>query len=178
MRIYDGSPRQDFEEVFRSIGAHLDALGMREILLLEVEDGFILQGLAIEGSGTWSEAMAKVVKETLSLRDDDISAFMDEALARRGEGHGTDPDKYQSALRVIGRYLDTRRPRDVFFFEQDGAYVLRLLHTDQTGSRHELIEFTQDDIAEMSARGPALRDSGPQARQASRPDAQTKPETT
>ena len=35
MRIYEGSPRQDFEEVLRSIGAFLDQRGMREILLLE-----------------------------------------------------------------------------------------------------------------------------------------------
>jgi hypothetical protein len=178
MRIYEGSPRQDFEEVFRSIGAHLDDLGMREILLLEVEDGFILQGLSLEGAGTWSEAMALVVKQTLTLRDDELSAFMDEAMARRGSGRGPNPDKYQSALRVIGRYLDDRRPRDVFFFEQDGSYVLRLLHTGQTGSRHELVEFTRDDIAEMTARGPALRDTGLQARLGSKADSPTKPETT
>ena len=52
MRIYEGSPRQDFEEVFRSIGAHLDAVGMRDVLLIEVEDGFIVQGLAVKGAGT------------------------------------------------------------------------------------------------------------------------------
>ena len=45
MRIYEGSPRQDFEEVFRSIGAFIDSHGMRDILLLEVPDGFIVQGL-------------------------------------------------------------------------------------------------------------------------------------
>jgi hypothetical protein len=165
MRIYDGSPRQDFEEVFRSIGAHLDAAGMREILLLEMEDGFIVQGLAIEGTGTWSEAMALVKKTTLVLRDDELSDFMDQALAKRGDGKSQDPDKYQSALRVIGRYLDDRRPRDVFFFEQEGAYVMRLLLTHQTGTKHELVEFTRDDIAEMVARAPAMRTAtGLQAR--------------
>jgi hypothetical protein len=164
MRIYDGSPRQDFEEVFRSIGLHLDDVGMREILLLEMVDGFVVQGLVIEGSGSWSEAMAKVVKQTLVLRDDELSAFMDEAIARRGSGKVVAADKYQSALRVIGRYLDDRRPRDVFFFEQDGAYVLRLMLTHQTGTRHELVEFTRDDIAEMIARAPVLRSTGLSAR--------------
>ena len=33
MRIYEGSPRQDFEEVFRSIGAFLDQRGMKDVLL-------------------------------------------------------------------------------------------------------------------------------------------------
>lgn len=175
MRIYDGSPRQDFEEVLRSIGAHLDAAGMREILLLETDDGFIVQGLVIEGAGTWSEAMASVKKTTLVLHDDEISTFMDEATERRGEGKGQDPDKYQSGLRVIGRYLDERRPRDVFFFEQDGAYVLRLLLTHQTGTRHELVEFTRDDIAEMVARAPALRTAtGLQARLGATPPPSTR----
>ncbi len=157
MRIYDGSPRQDFEEVLRAIGAHLDSIGMREILLLETPEGLIVQGLVIEGAGTWSEAMAKIVKQTLVLRDEELSAFMDEAIARRGAGTGTVADTYQSALRVIGRYLDDRRPRDVFFFEQEGAFVLRILQTHQGSTRHELVEFTRDDITEMVARAPEQR---------------------
>jgi hypothetical protein len=157
MRIYEGSPRQDFEEVFRSIGAHLDAIGMREVQLVEVEDGFILQGLVLTGAGSWTDAVGQIHKETMALRDDEISAFMDEALAKRGHGHAPTHDNYQAALRVIGRYLDEVRPRDVFFFEQDGSYVLRLLRVLQTGTRHELVEFTRDDIAQMIADGPVLR---------------------
>ena len=82
---------------------------------------------------------------------------MDEALARRGSGAIAGAPQYESALRVIGRYIDEQRPRDVFLFEQDGAYVLRLLQANQTGTRHELVEFTRDDITEMIARGPTLR---------------------
>lgn len=158
MRIYEGSPRQDFEEVFRSIGGHLDALGMREVLLLETDDAFVLQGLVLEGSvGTWSDAVGKVRKQTVVLRDEELSAFMDEALARRGAGQMDAPDTYQSALRVIGRYLDEVHPRDTFLFEQDGSYVLRLLQVDQAGSHHQLVEFTRDDIAQMVSQGPTLR---------------------
>ncbi len=59
MRIYEGSPRQDFEEVLRSIGAFLDQRGMREVLLAEAPDGFIVQGLVVSqaGSGGWSESV-------------------------------------------------------------------------------------------------------------------------
>ena len=49
MRIYEGSPRQDFEEVFRSIGAFLDQRGMKDVLLVEAPDGFIVQGLVMSG---------------------------------------------------------------------------------------------------------------------------------
>ena len=86
MRIYEGSPRQDFEEVFRSIGAFLDQRGMKDVLLLEAPDGFIVQGLVVSGGrpGTWSESLGSQVKETLTFLDDDIARFMEEAAARRG----------------------------------------------------------------------------------------------
>jgi hypothetical protein len=160
MRIYDGSPRQDFEEVFRSIGAYLDRRGMREILLTEAPDGFIVQGLVIVGSGTWSDTMGQQIKETLTFLDDDISRFMDEALARRGQRPAmpsAPPGYYEQALRVLGKYMDEQKPRDVFFFEQDGNFVLRLLMSSQAGSRHVLFEFTRDDVDRMIAEGPGRR---------------------
>ncbi len=88
MRIYEGSPRQDFEEVFRSIGAFLDSQHMRDILLVEVPDGFIVQGLVAAGAstGAWSETMGTLVKETFTFLDDDIAKFMEECLGRRGSG--------------------------------------------------------------------------------------------
>ena len=46
MRIYEGSPRQDWEEVLRSVGAYLDDRGMRGIVFVETDTGFIIQGTA------------------------------------------------------------------------------------------------------------------------------------
>ena len=161
MRIYEGSARQDFEEVFRSIGAFLDQRGMKDVLLLEAPDGFIVQGLVHSGgaTGTWSESMGTQSKETLTFLDDDIARFMEEAASRRGSGmgSGSGAGPYETAFRVIGRYMDDQKPRDVFFFEQDGAFVLRLLMSGQSGNRHELAEFTREDIANLVARGPSLR---------------------
>lgn len=162
MRIYEGSPRQDFEEVFRSIGAFLDQRGMRDILLLEAPDGFIVQGLVVSGTftGSWSDTMGTLMKETLTFLDDDIARFMEEATARRARTPPPPPHEagyYETAFRVLGRYMDEQKPRDVFFFEQDGAFVVRLLLGGQAGNRHELAEFTRDDIAQMVASGPTLR---------------------
>jgi hypothetical protein len=53
--------------------------------------------------------------------------------------------------------MDDQKPRDVFFFEQDGAFVVRLLMNTQAGPRHELAEFTADDVSNLVARGPSLR---------------------
>ncbi len=165
MRIYEGSPRQDFEEVFRSIGAFLDQRGMKDVLLVEAPDGFIVQGLVVSGTagGTWSESIGTQTKETLTFLDDDIARFMEEAASRRGLGASAPPPPaheagyYETAFRVLGRYVDEQKPRDVFFFEQDGAFVLRLLLGGQAGARHELAEFTREDIEQMVARGPNLR---------------------
>jgi hypothetical protein len=124
-------------------------------------------------SSAWSDSFGSIVKETLTFLDDDIARFMEEAVARRNaSGQGASPPPapaagapnagyYESAFRVLGRYLDEQRPRDVFLFEQDGAFVVRLLQGGQSGSRHTLAEFTREDITEMIARGPALRHHEP-----------------
>jgi hypothetical protein len=171
MRIYEGSPRQDFEEVFRSIGAFIDQRGMREILLVEAPDGFIVQGVVAAGSagGTWSESIGTQTKETLTFLDDDIARFMEESVARRGNP-GPEPQRdagfYETALRVIGHYMDEQKPRDVFFFEQDGAFVVRLFLGGQAGARHELAEFTREDIAQLVSSGPTLRAPAPEPKPA------------
>ena len=162
MRIYDGSPRQDFEEVFRSIGAFLDSRGMRDILVVEVPDGFVVQGLVAgtDASSAWSESVGSLTKETLSFFDDDIAKFMEEAAARRGgeQPGATEAGAHERALRVIGHWIDTQKPKDVFLFEQDGAYVVRLLEVGQAGAHHTISEFTREDIDVLIEQGPDLRD--------------------
>jgi hypothetical protein len=163
MRIYDGSPRQDYEEVLRSIGAFIDQRGMREIVLVEAPDGFIIQGLV--GLQTevaaWSDPAASVEKETYTFLDDDIARFMEEAMARRRDGtpspDATRAGTYERAMRVLGRYIDQQKPRDVFFLEQDGSYVVRLLMGTRQGARHVLAEFTADELQVMVEQGPAWR---------------------
>jgi hypothetical protein len=163
MRIYEGSPRQDFEEVLRSIGAFLDQRGMRDILLVEAPDGFVVQGLIVEATtaGAWTEMAGQQRKETLTFLDDDISRFMEEAHARRGSG-GVVPDwsragYYERALRVIGKWIDEQKPRDIFFLEQDGSFVVRLYKVTQAGGHHVLAEFTKDDMDSLIAQASNTR---------------------
>ena len=52
MRIYEGTPRQNWEEVLRSIGAWADAERLKDLLLLELEGGFLVQGLQPVTAGT------------------------------------------------------------------------------------------------------------------------------
>ena len=157
MRIYEGSPRQDWEEVLRSVGAYLDDRGMRGMVFLETDNGFIIQGTSVTGSTGTGESMGTATRETLTLHDDDVGKFMDEAVARRGKAPDPTPKHYEAQLRVIGKYLDEQHPRDIFFFELDGAYIARLTMTGQGGLKQELLEFTREDVAEMIDKAPALR---------------------
>lgn len=161
MRIYEGSPRQDWEEVLRSVGAYLDDRGMRGLVFVETDTGFIIQGTSVSNAAgsTWGESLGTARRETTTLDDEQIGKFMDDALARRGQAPEPTPKHYEAQLRVIGRFLDEKKPRDVFFFELDGAYVARLTSPGQGGLKQELVEFTPDDIAALIAQAPALRRS-------------------
>jgi len=167
MRIYEGAPRQNYEEVLRSVGALLDQRGMREITVNETDDGFIVQGLALVPGEerAWNDPNARLDKETFHLREDDLSRFMDEALARR-QGRSPRPSGtqfanqsgfYETALRVLGSYIDQQQPRDVFFFEQDHQFVMRLLMSTRAGLRHVLVEFTREEIESMIAQAHQMR---------------------
>jgi hypothetical protein len=160
MRSYEGAPRHNYEDALRSIGAILDQRGMRDMTLVELDDGFVVQGLAlVPGDGrTWSDSEARLEKETVQLLEDDVARMMDEAAARRRERgraeiRHSNPDTafYESALRAIGAYVDQQQPRDIFLFEQERQFVLRLLMSTRAGMRHVLVEFTHQEIDAMAA---------------------------
>lgn len=163
MRIYEGSPRQDWEEVLRSIGAFADRERLKELLLLELDTGFILQGLHLPAASAWTESEGSLIKTTHELPDDEIGQLMDAASTKRTDGPPGTPQAeianyYEQALRVIGAYLDGQKPRDVFFFEQDGSFVLRLLLMPSgAAAGHQLVEFTKDDILAMIEAAPDQR---------------------
>ena len=163
MRIYEGSPRQQWEEVLRSIGAFADREQLKELLLLELEVGFVLQGLGLQSGGSDSDSFGSAVKRTYELTDDQVAELMDARSAQRGsvEADRPKPDLmnyYELAPRIIGAYIDNQKAHDVFFFEQEGSFVLRLFGV--TGARaatHQLSEFTKDEILAMIESAPEQR---------------------
>jgi hypothetical protein len=163
MRIYEGSPRQDWEEVLRSIGGFIDSEQLKEILLLEMEGGFLLQGLAMRPGGGDSDQMGALGKRTYELTDEQVAQLMDEREQRRGSGDDDRPhpdlrNYYELAMRVVGAWIDGQRPHDLFLFEQDGSFVLRLFApAGSHGSGHQLAEFTRDEILAMIEAAPEQR---------------------
>lgn len=170
MRIYDGSPRQDWEEVLRSIGAFADGEGLKELLLLELEGGFLLQGLGIQAGGADSDSFGSASKRTYELTDDQVAEMMDAREAKRGSADSDVPhpdltNYYELALRIMGAYIDNQKAHDVFLFEQEGSFVLRLFGVaGSRGGGHQLSEFTKDEILAMIEAAPEQRhQSAPEA---------------
>jgi hypothetical protein len=163
MRIYEGSPRQDWEEVLRSIGAFADAERLKELLLLEMEGGFLLQGLGMAGGGADSDTYGALAKRTYELTDDQVAELMDVEAAKRGSSDADVPhpdamNYYAQAMRVIGAYIDGQRAHDVFLFEQEGSFVVRLFAVAGShGGLHQLAEFTRDEILDMIGAAPQHR---------------------
>jgi hypothetical protein len=163
MRIYDGSPRQDWEEVLRSVGAFADAEHLKELLLLELEGGFLLQGLGLKHGGADSESFGSAAKRTYELTDDQVAELMDANAAKRGSSDADVPhpdlaNYYELGMRIIGAYIDNQKAHDVFLFEQDGSFVLRLFGVvGSHGAGHQLSEFTKDEILAMIHSAPAQR---------------------
>jgi hypothetical protein len=163
MRIYEGSPRQDWEEVLRSIGAFADRERLKELLLLELEEGFVLQGLGMAGGGGDSDSFGALLKRTYELTDDQIAELMDVAAAARGSAdddraHPDLTNYYELSMRILGAYIDGQKAHDVFLFEQEGTYVLRLYGTTGSpGTGHQLSEFTRDEMLAMIESAPEQR---------------------
>ena len=135
MRIYDGSPRQDWEEVLRSIGAFADSERLKEILFLELEGGFLLQGLGLPAGSADSDSFGALVKRTYELTDDQVGEMMDaigrEARLGRGGPPARRPQRTttSSALRIIGAYIDSQKAHDVFLLRA-GRLVRRCGSSD------------------------------------------------
>jgi hypothetical protein len=110
-----------------------------------------------------------LIKVTRELPDDEVAELMEAATAKRGTAttdtpHAEVSNYYEQAMRVIGAYLDANRPRDVFLFEQEGAFVLRLLMLGAASAPmgHQLVEFTRDDIMAMIDAAPGQRSQSAQ----------------
>ncbi len=169
MRIYDGSPRQDWEEVLRSIGAFADSEGLKDLLLLERPDGFVLQGVGLQAAGADSDSFGTATKRTIELSDDRVAELMEITAARRGSADADQPavgplNYYEQSLRILGAYIDSQRPHDAFLFEQDGSFVVRLFAVSGSGGvGHQLSEFTRDELLAMIQAAPEQRDQpGPE----------------
>ena len=83
MRIYDGSPRQNWEEVLRSVGAFADQEKLKDLLFLELEGGSCSRASASRAAAPTPTASARPPAD-LRARNDQIAEMMDSMEERRG----------------------------------------------------------------------------------------------
>ncbi len=66
-------------------------------------------------------------------------------------------------MRILGAYIDSQKAHDVFLFEQEGSFVLRLYGVAGTQrAGHQLSEFTRDEILAMIESAPEQRQPAPE----------------
>src|SRR6187397_1403486 len=106
---FECGPREGYEEVLRSIGAFIDQRRLSEILLAEVPEGFILQGLLQTTPETAdSDPSATITKETYTFLEDQIARAHEVSAARRRpfdqDLRSVMAGPYERSLRAIGRH--------------------------------------------------------------------------
>jgi len=119
MRLFEGLPHSDYQDILRALGRYLDARDATEVRLLEREEGLLVQARlrsAPAGFQAWD------------FPDGDLLALLHAAYDLRGQG----PQRggghlglpYQDLLRAVGRVLDRERWCDLrLLAEPDGVLV-------------------------------------------------------
>jgi hypothetical protein len=73
MKIFDGLPRTDYQDLLRALGLMLDERGLRDIRIWEHADGMIVQGRK-SGSPTY---------ETITFTDNQLHEILRDSYRRR-----------------------------------------------------------------------------------------------
>lgn len=69
MKLFSGLSKTDYQDILRAIGALIDEQRLREVRILEHEDGMIVQGRIIDdNTATYQSIMLSDEELTLLLR--------------------------------------------------------------------------------------------------------------
>jgi hypothetical protein len=77
VKLFTGLSRTDYQDLFRAIGAIVDAQGLRNVRMWEHQDGIVLQGQTV-GSMTGDGRY-----QTTLLTDADLEQMLSDAYGRR-----------------------------------------------------------------------------------------------
>ncbi|HET9017618.1 MAG TPA: hypothetical protein VFN57_18600 [Thermomicrobiaceae bacterium] len=88
---------EGYEEVFRALGAHLDALRLTTIVVTELPDRLLVKGEAV----VYTENQVRGVRQSLFIGNDELRALV--AKAREQRHPGEDESRPTSRRRWWGR---------------------------------------------------------------------------
>jgi hypothetical protein len=149
MRVYEGSPRRDYEEVLRSIGAAVDAEYLKSLVLMELAEGFF--GTAIRSTPdrrTAADIVGRFEQIRLNFNDDELATALERGFEHRGDSNAG--GLYEHSLRLIGRWMDREQATQVFLMEQAGSFIVRVLPPfPGATAAYTLAEFTPADLERL-----------------------------
>jgi hypothetical protein len=148
MRVYEGSPRRNYEEALRSIGAAVDEQQLNSLVLMELQEGFF--GTAIRSTPdprTAAEIVGRFEQVRVNFNDEELAAALDHGFGQRGGAPAN--GLYEHALRLIGRWMDREQATQVFLMEQAGGFIVRVLPPFPGEHPYSLAEFTPADLDRM-----------------------------
>ena len=133
------------EDVFRSVGAVLDAHMAREVLIRELADGLYIRARVLPSvehrlSGHWLPL--ERVFTSAELLEARVAA-----VGRRGTDHRAGP--LERALRIVGRAADERDLAGLVLIQHptDGGWMI--WHTRSVGAQPELFTLSHSELNDM-----------------------------
>jgi hypothetical protein len=99
--VAPGQPR-DMEDTLRSLGAVLDSVHARHVLVREAPWGLMLRAQVAASLQDRLEDRWRSIDRDMSAGD--LARYRREAVARRGSGHVA--GAHERSLRMIGRHID------------------------------------------------------------------------
>lgn len=83
MKLFEGLPATDYQDVLRALGRFIDEHRYQDIRILETEDGLIFQGRASPRTG---RPRPVPQFDTFLITDDDLREMLRGAYELRGRG--------------------------------------------------------------------------------------------
>lgn len=134
--------RASMQDVLRAVGATLDQVAGRHVVVTEDGQGLCVRAhasatLADRLEGRWSPF-------ELTLSAADLAGLRVGAVARRGTGHVA--GWHERSLRMVGRHVDERGMRDVHLIEHGSQGGWLLWHRDAERESAVLVLLEHDEL--------------------------------
>lgn len=148
----DPAAPRDMEDALRSLGAVLDIVRARSVLIREARWGLVLRAQVAAPGGRAEGRWGPIERE---MTADDMERHRQEARARRGTGHVAGP--HERSLRMVGRLIDDRDLSGVTLIQHPSETGWLLWHgLDPVDGPHLLLleegQLLTRDVQERDAR--------------------------
>jgi hypothetical protein len=141
------------EDLLRSLGAVLDTIRARSILIRETGDGLMLRACVTASLRDRLDERWVPIERHLS--PDDLARYRAEAIARRGSEHQAGP--HERSLRMIGRHIDEQALVGVTLIQSQVEGAWMLWHGADPEAGPSLLVLEDDRLRVQDARQAAAR---------------------